>query len=48
MTPLDTLRQYCQALRLPTAAAVLEESLALAQREAGPPKPSSCTSWNKN
>lgn len=38
MTPLDTLRQYCQALRLPTAAAVLEESLALAQREAWPPE----------
>lgn len=38
MTPLETLRDYCHLLRLPTAAAVLEESLALAQREAWPPE----------
>lgn len=38
MPQLDTLRDYCHALRLPTAAAVLEESLALAQREAWAPE----------
>lgn len=38
MTPLETLQQYCQALRLPTAAAVLAESLALAQRELWAPE----------
>lgn len=38
MTPLETLREYCHTLRLPTAAAVLEESLALAQREAWTPE----------
>jgi DNA replication protein DnaC len=33
---LDTLRAYCRKLRLPTAAAVVAETLETAQREAWP------------
>ncbi|MCB9136671.1 MAG: ATP-binding protein [Anaerolineales bacterium] len=36
MSTLETLRFYAKTLRLPTCAQVLEESLALAQRETWP------------
>lgn len=36
MSPHDAIRLHCKALRLPTIAEVLEQTLALAEREAWP------------
>jgi DNA replication protein DnaC len=36
--PLDTIRAYCKALRLPTVAQVVEDALLAAQHEDWPPE----------